>query len=117
MRGNQKLSFRFFGPYKILQRIGAAAYKLELPPSSQILPVVHVSQLKRHIPPDTQVSHDVSMLQATSSTASVARVLVNWTQLPPEWTTSKEEQDLRRRLPQAPTWGHAGSGVCLCFLG
>jgi hypothetical protein len=27
-RSCQKLAFRFFGPYKILQRVGAAAYKI-----------------------------------------------------------------------------------------
>uniref|UniRef100_A0A8R7Q7P2 Tf2-1-like SH3-like domain-containing protein n=1 Tax=Triticum urartu TaxID=4572 RepID=A0A8R7Q7P2_TRIUA len=35
-RLNQKLSFRFFGPYKILARIGNAAYRLDLPKASQV---------------------------------------------------------------------------------
>ncbi|KAI3827880.1 hypothetical protein L1987_01968 [Smallanthus sonchifolius] len=55
-----KISPRYVGPFKILERIGKVAYKLELPPSlGNVHPTFHVSNLKKchadenlHIPLD-----------------------------------------------------------------
>jgi hypothetical protein len=44
---DNKLSPKYYGPYKVLQNIGTMAYKLELPASIRVHPFFHVSLLKK----------------------------------------------------------------------
>ena len=46
---DNKLSPTYYGLYKVLQKIGTMAYKLELPVASRLHPVFHVSCLKKVI--------------------------------------------------------------------
>jgi hypothetical protein len=46
---DNKLSPKYYGPYKVLQQIGTVAYKLELPASSRVHTIFQVSCLNKVI--------------------------------------------------------------------
>jgi hypothetical protein len=105
----QKLSYRFFGPYMILQRIGPIAKKLELPSHARIHNVVHESQLNKHIPPNTSVSTGIVVIHPDTSLIPVGclqhrlirkggsmscQVLVRWHGLPPSLATWESFEEI-----------------------
>ena len=55
-RIHQKLAPKYYGPYKIVQKLGAVTYKLQLPLSSRVHPIFHISQLKQ-----AMGSHEANM--------------------------------------------------------
>ena len=103
-KGRWKLSPRYFGPFKVLQRIGTVSYKLELPPESKLHLVFHVSCLKlklgQHVTPlptlpptddSRQVyTEPVAILQTRSQSLRsrvITEVLVQWIGASPEDVT------------------------------
>ena len=46
---DHKLSPKYYGPYKVLQKVGTMTYKLKLPASSPVHQVFHVPCLKKVI--------------------------------------------------------------------
>lgn len=55
-RVSQKLAPIFYGSFKITNKIGSVAYKLELPKDSTIHPTFHVSKLRRSVKDLTRVA-------------------------------------------------------------
>ena len=44
---NKKIEQQFAGPFKVLERVGRLAYRIELPPSMKIHPVISIAQLEK----------------------------------------------------------------------
>ncbi|KAJ0483369.1 putative nucleotidyltransferase, Ribonuclease H [Helianthus annuus] len=112
-RKNQKLSKRFFGPYKILERIGKLAYKLDLPATSRIHPIFHVSLLKPSYGTTSTTTDTLDNFQDDEivdllpedvinnriGLDNQQQSLVKWEGRPLEEATWEDTQDFRNRFP------------------
>ena len=103
---------RFYGPYKLVRKVGEVAYGLEIPEESKIYNVFHVSNLKKivgqHIVPSTELPplDDEGLLvlipkrilqvrERKLRNRVIREYLVEWKELPMEDTTWEGEQVLQ----------------------
>lgn len=114
LRNTQKLAPKYYGPYKILDRCGEVAYKLQLPAHSQIHPVFHVSQLKilvGNVTTTTQLptvmpdvfeklpEHILERKIVKRQGRAVTKVLIKWVNEPVEEATWEFLFDLQKKFP------------------
>ena len=105
---DNKLSPKYYGPYKVLQKIGTMAYKLELPASSRVHLVFHVSCLKNVIGENISVQTILPELDEEGKiilepeavteirtrqlrNRSMSEYLIKWKNLPTEDYTWEDE--------------------------
>ena len=111
---NEKLAPKFFGPFKILEKIGTVAYRLELPSAASIHPVFHVSQLKKALGNHEKVQHLVPYVNGKyewltqpeeifgyqkNPNIKEWEVLISWKGLPPHEATWEDCQYFKQQFP------------------
>jgi hypothetical protein len=127
-RSYPKLSYKFFGPYIVLERIGLVAYKLDLPASAKVHPVFHVSQLKpftaNYSPVYSELPAAADLAAASPVPAAILQrrlvkkghaampqVLIQWAHLPSDAATWEDYYVLKHKYPNAALWDDEAVGA------
>jgi len=102
-----KLAFKYFGPYTVLERIGPAAYHLNLPAYSPVYSTLpFLSDLSAvDLAPEALLDRRL----VKKGNCAIAQVLVKWSGLPLSSATWEDFNVLRTRFPTSLAWGQASS--------
>ena len=113
-----KLSPRFIGPFEVLEKLDAVAYRIALPPSlSAVHNVFHVSQLRRYVRDDSHVldhselelrpdlsykAHPISIVDRREKILKVRTirlVRISWDPRSPGESTWELEDKIKEKYP------------------
>ncbi|GAV68283.1 Chromo domain-containing protein [Cephalotus follicularis] len=115
-RHSNKLSPKFYVPCRVEEKIGAVAYHLQLPSTSKIHPVFHISKLKPfmgslpldYIALPTTISLDKPLISRLAIVGRrtilrqgkwIDQILVQWQDTPLEDATWDDTQEFRKLYP------------------
>ena len=115
-----KLHSKFYGPFRVLLKVGNAAYKLLLPEGCNLHHTFHVSQLKKHhgpvaIPtptlplvdaegniqtgPEAILDRKLTPRKQGAVSAPIVQWKVKWTNLPEEAATWEDSTFIQKVFP------------------
>lgn len=121
-----KLAYKFYGSFEVQARVGTVAYRLNLPPTSLVHPVFHISQLKPFVPKYTAESTELPILVSLDvadlmpeeilesrlikkGNKTYLQVRIKWSNLPASSSTWEDYDVLKTSFPAAPAWRLAAS--------
>ena len=106
-----KLRQRYFGPYKIIEKINEVAFRLALPPGTRLHNAFHVGLLKKFVgqppasPPPLPPTQHGAIIAVPSQVLKarlyrgVRQLLVQWEGLPPSSASWEDLASFQTRYP------------------